>query len=134
MNQELETTEEGEAAPEPISYHELNVMAEKCAECLFSSSALVDGEWRRELIERCQDGNSFFVCHRATMEGGLIVACRAFYDTQDTQPIQLAKRMQAVRFVKAEDLPKLNPIGRKTISPDIAFLLAMQGKAVDERE
>jgi hypothetical protein len=117
---------------QPLDYRELNVMAARCGECLFSPAALVDPEWRREIIEGCQNADNFFVCHRATIEGGLIVCCNGFFETQETQPIQLAKQLDMVRFVNPEDLPRLNPLGRKIVTPDIAFLLALHGKQIDD--
>lgn len=119
-------------AIEPISYGVLNVMAERCSECLFSGGAIIEGDARRELIEECRERDTFFVCHKATIEGELIICCRGYFDTQDTTPIHLANRLKMIRFVKAEDLPRLNPTGRRKATPDIAFLLAMQGKQLDE--
>jgi hypothetical protein len=117
---------------EPLDYGSLNVMAERCAECLFSPGALVDSEWRRKLIKGCMESGSFFVCHRATIEGGLVVCCRGFFDSHESAPIQLAKALSLVRFVPVEDLKRLNPSGRRTVSPDIAFLLALHGKQLAE--
>ena len=113
---------------EPIIYDVLNVMAERCNECLFTDGAIIEGDARRELIEECRARDTFFVCHKATIEGGLIVCCRGYYETQDTTPIQLANRLNKLRFVRAEDLRRLNPTGRKRVTPDIAFLRAMSGR------
>lgn len=118
----------------PISYGVLNVMAVRCDECLFSAEAIIEGDARRELIEACREGDTFFVCHKATIEGGLIVCCRGYYDTSDTTPIQLANRLRCVRFIPAEQLPRLNPVGRKTVTADIAFLLRLYGKEVPSDE
>ena len=120
-------SEEQTGEAPPLDYRRLNVMAEQCAECLLSPGALVDPERRREIIEGCRASGAFFVCHRATIEGGLIVCCRAFYDTQQTEAIDLAKREDLVNFVREEDLPSLNPAGHQTMTPDIALLMALRG-------
>jgi hypothetical protein len=119
---------------QPISYSVLNVMAERCGECLFSGGAIIEGDARRELIEECRERDTFFVCHKATIEGGLMICCRGYYDANDTTPIQLANRLQRLRFIRAEQLPILNPLGRKTVTPDIAFLLKLYGKEVPGEE
>lgn len=126
------TAEDRGAELEPISYGVLNVMAERCGECLFSGGAIIEGDARRELIEECRERDTFFVCHKATVEGELIVCCRGYYDTHDTTPIQLANRVNALRLVRVEDLPRLNPTGRRRITPDIAFLRARQGNFTDQ--
>lgn len=115
----------------PLDYRVLNVMAERCPECLFSPHAIVDAEGRSGMIDSCVRDDTYFVCHRATIEGNMSICCRGFFDSQETRPIQLAKRLSLVRFVDAEDLPKLNPLGRRTVTADIAFLLALSGKEIE---
>jgi hypothetical protein len=78
------------------------VMAEQCDQCLFTKDRLVPGSRAAEVIKRCKSNGTHFICHKATIAGDKNVCCRAFFDTQDTLVIQLAKALNLVRFVEVE--------------------------------
>ena len=80
------------------------VMAERCDQCLFSEDRIVSKERMADVIKECRQKDIYFICHKATIAGDQKVCCRGFYDTQDTQIIQIADRLGAVEFVKEEDL------------------------------
>jgi hypothetical protein len=82
------------------------VAAERCKECLFSSDRLTDKKEAAKIIKSCLKNDTYFSCHRfsfgATEPGTYTsesVCCRAFFDTQNTQPLSMAKAMGIVEFV-----------------------------------
>lgn len=52
----------------------------RCAECLFSKNRIVSPERADEIIEDCSKTNSFFVCHKATIQGEEDVMCKGYFD------------------------------------------------------
>lgn len=81
------------------------VMREKCNECLFSGSKIVSDKRRRQVLSECRQSNSHFICHKATIAGESI-CCRGFYDTQTSNLMRIAQRLNAVEFVDEPVKPK----------------------------
>lgn len=75
------------------------VMAEQCDACLFTKDRVVDGPRAAQIIRDCKARGSHFICHKATLDGGKNVCCKAFYETQDTMVIRMAKALDRVVFV-----------------------------------
>jgi hypothetical protein len=75
------------------------VCEEPCDQCLFSKDRIVPKERVKQIIEECNKKGNFFVCHKSSIARTGNVCCRAFYDTQDTQTLQVAKRLNLTRFV-----------------------------------
>lgn len=71
------------------------VYKQACKECLFSKNRIVSPKKASLLLREIRIKDTHFVCHKATMRGEEI-CCRKFYDTQDTTPLQLAKRFEAM--------------------------------------
>jgi hypothetical protein len=83
----------------------LAVLDKRCNQCLFSSARIVPEARARNLIEKCVRDGTYFVCHKASNHN-LEAVCRGFYDVHDTRILQIAKRLNVVRFVSEEDLAK----------------------------
>ena len=80
------------------------VMKERCNQCLFSENRVVSKERMVDIVKECRKNDSYFICHKASLAGDQKVCCRGFYDTQDTQIIQVADRLGITEFVKEKDL------------------------------
>ena len=80
----------------------LKVYEESCDQCLFSKNRIVSAERVREILSDCRKDETHFICHKASIAGAN-VCCRSFFDTQDTQIIQVVKRIGLFEFVP---LPK----------------------------
>jgi hypothetical protein len=76
----------------------LKVCAKKCDQCLFDKDRIVSKDRMAEILQECRQNDSYFECHKGTIEGESIV-CRGFYDTQTSQMIRIAQRLNAVKFV-----------------------------------
>ncbi len=81
----------------------LEVMKDKCSECLFSENRIVRPGRMADIIKQCRKTDSHFICHKATIKGKETV-CRGFYDTQTSQLIRIAGRLNAIKFVDEKDL------------------------------
>jgi len=75
------------------------VKGQRCNECLFSKNAIVSDERRKDILNDCRKDDNHFICHKATIEGKEI-CCRGFYDTQTSQMIRIAQRLNVVEFVE----------------------------------
>ncbi len=71
------------------------VYKQPCKECLFSKNRIVSPKRASLLLKEIRANDSHFVCHQASLRNEEI-CCRKFYDTQNTTPIQLAKRFEAM--------------------------------------
>jgi hypothetical protein len=74
------------------------VCVEKCDQCLFSLNKIVSDDRRAEILEECKSKDSHFICHKATLDGQNL-CCRGFYDTQTSQLIRIAGRLNCIEFV-----------------------------------
>lgn len=74
------------------------VTERKCSQCLFSPNKIVSDERRRDVLDECRRKDSYFICHKSSIARGE-VCCRGFYDTQNSQMMRIARRLNAVEFV-----------------------------------
>lgn len=81
----------------------LKVMRDKCVECLFSENRIVRPGRMADIIKDCRKTDNHFICHKATLKNTEAV-CRGFYDTQTSQMIRIAGRLNAIEFVEEKDL------------------------------
>lgn len=86
----------------------MKVYTERCRNCLFSKDAIVSPERRKDILNECKRQQSYFICHKATMNGD-DVCCRAYYDEcgHDSQKIRLAERLNVITFIDQPDSEKL---------------------------
>lgn len=85
--------------------HEKNgaflVQKKRCDECLFSESKIVDDDRREEVLRECQQLNTHFICHKASIND-LDVCCRGFFDEGRDARSRLAKQLGLVEFVEID--------------------------------
>lgn len=78
----------------------MQVYQQACDNCLLSPNAIVSPERRKEILQACKDKQTFFVCHRSSMDGGN-VCCSKFFDQLGhlSQAVRIAERLGVVQFV-----------------------------------
>jgi len=78
----------------------MKVYSERCNQCLFSKNRIVSKERAAEIIKGCVDDQSYFVCHKATIDGKDTM-CKGYYDQlgQHSQSLRIAERLNIVQFV-----------------------------------
>ena len=88
----------------------LKVYKECCGNCLLSKDRIVSPKRAKDLLQETKEKQSYFVCHKASMNGDEIV-CKSFYDKlgYQSQMIRIAERINAVQFVEQTDKEKLIP-------------------------
>jgi len=88
----------------------LQVYELPCQNCLLSKDRIVSNKRAIEIIKGCKKDQTYFVCHKASMNGKEIV-CHTFYKTLGfySQLIRIAERLNAILFVKHENNEKLTP-------------------------
>lgn len=91
------------------------VYKEKCSNCLLTKDRIVSPKRAKELIEEIKEEQTYFICHKSSMEGGG-VCCKTFYDTmgQVSQQVRIAERLGGedvglIEFVELPDNKKLSP-------------------------
>lgn len=70
----------------------------KCDQCLFTPQRIVSAARMRGILNECRQQDIHFVCHKASI-AGRDVCCRGFYETQTSQMIRIAQRLNMVEFV-----------------------------------
>lgn len=76
----------------------LLVCEKQCDQCLLSPNRVVRKERVADVLKNCRKKDSHFICHKATIAGHEVV-CRGFYDSQTSQMIRIAQRLNAIEFV-----------------------------------
>ena len=81
----------------------LEICSKPCENCLFSDNKIVSDERAEQIIEDVIKGDSFFVCHESSIEGGN-VCCNGFYKKHkyDSLITRTATMFKQVKFVKVE--------------------------------
>jgi hypothetical protein len=83
------------------------VMAERCNECLFGPNKIVSNKRRADIIRGITRDDSYFICHKATMQGTK-AACRSDWDQRACGQLgRIMGRLGAVQFVTEADLADL---------------------------
>jgi hypothetical protein len=88
----------------------LKVYKECCGNCLMSKDRIVSPKRAKGLLNEIAEKQSYFVCHKASMNGEEIV-CKTFFDKlgYQSQIIRIAERLNAVQFVEQTNTEKLIP-------------------------
>jgi len=88
----------------------LKVYQECCHNCLLSKDRIVSPKRAKDLLKEIEQKQSYFVCHKASMNGEEIV-CKTFYDKlgHQSQMIRIAERLNVVKFVEQTNAEKLTP-------------------------
>ncbi len=76
--------------------------------CLLSKDRIVSPKRAKDLLNEIAEKQSYFVCHKASMNGQEIV-CKTFFDKlgHRSQMIRIAERLNAVQFVEQNNTEKL---------------------------
>lgn len=88
----------------------LKVYKECCHNCLLSKDRIVSSKKAKDLLKEIAEKQSYFVCHKASMNSEEIV-CKTFFDKlgHQSQMIRIAERLNVVRFVEHTNTEKLIP-------------------------
>jgi hypothetical protein len=86
----------------------LKVYQECCQNCLLSKDRIVSPKRAKDLLKEIEEKQSYFVCHKASMNGEEIV-CKTFFDKlgHQSQMIRIAERLNAVQFIEQNNNEKL---------------------------
>lgn len=80
------------------------VQAEKCNQCLFSKDKIVGDKRRSNLIKKTLQNDTYFVCHKGSINKQHSLCCRGFWDAFKDQFNlgRIAQRLGGPKFVKIE--------------------------------
>lgn len=86
----------------------LKVYKNCCKNCLLSKDRIVSPKRAKEIIQDCSQKQTYFICHKASMEEKDVV-CANFYQTLGyrSQLVRIAQRLNAVQFIDQPDSEKL---------------------------
>jgi len=86
----------------------LKVYKDCCKNCLLSPDSIVSPKRRKEIINTCAKKQSYFICHKASMDNKEVV-CKTFYDTLGhiSQMVRIAQRLNAIEEVEQPEAEKL---------------------------
>jgi hypothetical protein len=80
------------------------VMAERCAQCLYGPNKIVSNKRRAEIIRQITREDGHFICHKASIEGRN-VACRGDWDQRACGQLgRIMGRLNAVKFISEAEL------------------------------
>lgn len=82
----------------------MKVYDKQCSQCLFSKNRIVAKRRAAEIIKGCVKDQSYFICHKASIEGKDIM-CRGYYDKLGhySQSLKIAERLNIVQFIKQKE-------------------------------
>ncbi len=88
----------------------LKVYKECCKNCLLSKDRIVSGKRVKEILTKVSREQSYFVCHKASIEEKQIV-CKTFFDKfgHVSQMVRIAERLDAIEFIEQPESEKLKP-------------------------
>jgi len=80
--------------------HVLDVCAQRCDQCLFSSAKIVSDERREDLLATIGANDRTFTCHKHSI-AGRDVQCRGDYDRDPlrTPAMRVGRALGLVRFI-----------------------------------
>ena len=79
----------------------MTVYDKPCANCLFTKNRIVSEERAEEIVNDCLEKDTWFICHKSSIEGGN-TCCSSFYKKhqKDIFPLRLAALIGLVEFVE----------------------------------
>ncbi len=88
----------------------MKVFASSCKNCLLSKDSIVSPERRKKILHDCDKDNTFFVCHKSSIEGGN-TCCNRYYKNvlKKIEGIEIAERMGMIEFEEQKDDTFLTP-------------------------
>ena len=93
----------------PFNRFEMKVYKTQCKNCLLSPDSIVSPARRKEIIKKCTTEQTFFVCHKSSIQGNEDVCCKTFYDRLGyySQMIRIAQRLGVIQDIEQEESEKL---------------------------
>lgn len=84
------------------------VFDKPCKNCLLSEERIVSPEAAQAIIDECKQKETYFICHKASMNG-TATCCHAYFKQYGGHAIQirLASVMQAIQFIPQPDDERL---------------------------
>lgn len=79
----------------------LKVYDKQCDQCLFTNNRVVSARRYQQIVKDCIQKQSFFVCHKASINEETI-CCKGYFDKLGSysQLIRIAERLNAVQFIE----------------------------------
>ena len=79
----------------------MKVYKESCKNCLLSKDRIVSGARAKQIIKDCTKDQSYFICHKASIDNKDI-CCKSFFDKlgHTSQLVRIATRLNAVVFIE----------------------------------
>jgi hypothetical protein len=91
----------------------LKVYKKPCKNCLFSKDKIVSDERKDDILDSCIKKNTYFICHKSTIENGKTCYKRFFDKYKDrTSLLRMADRLSMVEMVDLENNIELTPYAR----------------------
>lgn len=86
----------------------LKVFKQCCKNCLLSEDRIVSSKRAKEIIKDCTENQTYFICHKATINNEEVV-CSKFFHTigYKSQMVRIAQRLNALEFIEQSDTEKL---------------------------
>ena len=79
-----------------------------CKNCLFSKDRIVSHERANEIINGCITDGTFFICHKASMNGKDTGCNRFFHQHMNDDISKLMIKVGLLEFVEHDDNEKIN--------------------------
>lgn len=94
----------------------LKVYKTPCKNCLLSKDRIVSSQRAKEIIKETTDADSYFICHKSSMNGGEVCCNRYYQEIGDKSlKIEILNELnkiingQIIEFVEHEDNKRLTP-------------------------
>jgi hypothetical protein len=87
----------------------MKVYKTQCKNCLLSPDSIVSPARRKQIIKKCTSEQTFFVCHKSSIQGDEDVCCKTYFDRlgHHSQMIRIAGRLGMIQEIEQEETEKL---------------------------
>jgi hypothetical protein len=85
------------------------VFKTQCENCLLSPDSIVSFKARKEIIKECVTNQSYFICHKATMNEQDDICCKTYFDQlgHTSNLIRISQRLGMIEEVEQEESERL---------------------------
>lgn len=86
----------------------MKVFKECCKNCLLSKDRIVSSKTAKGIVKDCISNQSYFICHKASIQGKDIM-CKSYFDSfgHTVQLVRIAQRLNCLEFVEQSETEKL---------------------------
>jgi hypothetical protein len=79
----------------------MEVYKECCNQCLLSKNRIVSAKRVKEIIQGCVRDQSYFICHKATIDGKEI-CCKSYFDKfgHFSQMVRISERLNMLKYIE----------------------------------